>query len=203
LFNICQHGRGRRTNYFWQGGNKRLQFSIHFDVDFEEFNKLFQIGFLNLVRKRDFPPPPRHGNPPLHPHPSISSIPVEPHVSLPPEIPINYGWNDIVYLPPPHVEGWPTLFLPFPPPPPPKKHAQLVVYITSHALPKNFKAQELEPSEGKRPAHFVGSNQSQSSSHSITLHSYHPRHEDGHTPFEEMHLEASTIKGKMPIKENS
>jgi hypothetical protein len=41
-------GRGKRPNMVWQEGRKI--FSIHFDVDFEEFNKLVQIGLLELGR---------------------------------------------------------------------------------------------------------------------------------------------------------
>jgi hypothetical protein len=74
-----------------QGGNKRLLFSIHFDVDLEEFNKLLQNGFLNLAGKIAFRPPLSHEQPPLHPHPNISSILVDPNVSLPPEAPVNDG----------------------------------------------------------------------------------------------------------------
>jgi hypothetical protein len=85
-------GRGRRPNDFW--GNKRLHFSIHFDVDSEEFNHLLQTGFLNLAGKGAFQPHPPPARPSLQPHPNISGIHVSPHVSLPPEIPTNNGWND-------------------------------------------------------------------------------------------------------------
>jgi hypothetical protein len=110
-------GRGRRPNDFWQGGNKRLHFSIHFDVDSEEFNQLLQTGFLNLAGQRAFQNHPAPERPPLQPHHSISGIPVQPHVSLPPEIPANDGWNDVVN-PPQKAHGWPTVSLPLPPPPP-------------------------------------------------------------------------------------
>jgi hypothetical protein len=41
--------RGRMPNVFWQQGrHKRMIFSIHFDVDSEEFNQLVQTGYLNL-----------------------------------------------------------------------------------------------------------------------------------------------------------
>jgi hypothetical protein len=49
-------GRGRRPNDFW--GKKRLHFSIHFDVDYEEFNQLLQTGFLNLAGQGAFQPCP-------------------------------------------------------------------------------------------------------------------------------------------------
>jgi hypothetical protein len=36
-------------NVFWQQGrHKKMRFSIHFDVDSEEFNQLVQTGYLNL-----------------------------------------------------------------------------------------------------------------------------------------------------------
>jgi hypothetical protein len=78
-------GRGRRPNDFW--GNKRLHFSIHFDDDSKEFNKLLQTGFLNLAGQGDFQPRPPPEIPPIQPHLIISGIPIPPHVSLPPEIP--------------------------------------------------------------------------------------------------------------------
>jgi hypothetical protein len=161
FFSRGNHGKGIRTNDFWQWGKKIIWFSIHFDVDLEEFNQLLQNGFLNLARQRAFQSPPPHGQPPLRPHTSNSSILVETHVSLPPKIPVNDGWNDIVHSPSPCVEGWPTISLPFPPPPPPKKLAQPIVSIASHALPKNIKTQEPNPKKGKRPSHSFDSNQSQ------------------------------------------
>jgi hypothetical protein len=44
--------RGRRPNELW--GNKRLHLSIHFDVEYEEFNQLLQTSFLNLADKGIF-----------------------------------------------------------------------------------------------------------------------------------------------------
>jgi hypothetical protein len=109
-------GRGRRPNDFW--GNKRLHFSIHFDVESEEFNQLLQTSFLNLAGQGDFQPYPPPERPPLQPHPSISGIPIQPHVSLPPEIPTNDGWNEIINPPQHQAQGWPTVHCPLPPPPP-------------------------------------------------------------------------------------
>jgi len=98
FFSRGNHGRGnkdkgRRPNDFRKGGNKGLSFSIHLDVDYEEFNQLLQTCFLNLVEQRTFQHPPHEG-PPLRPHPSISGILMETHVYLPPDFPVNDGWNN-------------------------------------------------------------------------------------------------------------
>jgi hypothetical protein len=109
-------GRGRRPNYF--RGNKRLHFLIRFDVDSKKFNQLLQISFLNLAGQRDFQPRPPLEIPPLHSHPSIYGIPVQPHVSLPPEIPANDGWNEIINPPSHQAQIWSTTSFPLHPPPP-------------------------------------------------------------------------------------
>jgi hypothetical protein len=88
-----------------EGKNKRLRFSVHFDAESEEFNQLLQTGLLNLAGQGYFNPPPPPVRPPLQPHPSITNILVEPHVSLQPEIPVNDGWNEIVHNPQPHHHG--------------------------------------------------------------------------------------------------
>jgi hypothetical protein len=123
-------------------------------------------------------------------------------VSLPPEIPTNDGWNDVVNPPQNQVQGWPKVSFPLPPPPP-KWSSLHIASEASHAHStqplKKLKSQvqEPEPSKGKRPAHFVESDQSVTSSHSVTSHSQHPKHEDRHISFGDMHLEASTTKGKV------
>jgi hypothetical protein len=63
-------------------------------------------------------------------------------------------------------------------------------------------AQEPEPSKRKQLANSAKSYQSETSSHLVTSHSQHPRHEDRHVSFGDMHLEASSVKGKIPIKAN-
>jgi hypothetical protein len=162
---------------------------------------------LNLVGKRSFQPPPPPKEPPLHPYPSISDILVQPHVSLPHEIPTNDGWNNVVNPPQVQAHGWPTMSFPLPPPPP-KCHAFHIASEVSHAhftQPLkifNSLAEEPEPCKGKQLANSVKSDQFEASSHSITSYSQHHGHEDGHTPFKYMHLEASTIKGKMHVKVN-
>jgi hypothetical protein len=43
------NGRGNRGRGNWQRGHKMPQFSIHFDVDPQELNHLFQDRLFNLV----------------------------------------------------------------------------------------------------------------------------------------------------------
>jgi hypothetical protein len=48
--------RGRFPNNFWQPGrHKKLIFSIHFDIDSDEFQQLIQIGYLNLGKQHALP----------------------------------------------------------------------------------------------------------------------------------------------------
>jgi hypothetical protein len=47
-------------------------FSIHFDVDPQELNQLFQDGFFNLVGQGVLQPHPRPDRPPFQPHQSLS-----------------------------------------------------------------------------------------------------------------------------------
>jgi len=96
--NIVNWNRGQQVG--WPRGiNKRLRFFVHFDVDSKEFNQLLQTGLLNLVGQGYFNPPPPHVRPPLQPHPSITGIPIEPHVSMQLEISVNDGWNKVVHDP--------------------------------------------------------------------------------------------------------
>jgi len=62
---------------------------------------------------------------------------------------------------------------------------------------------ELEPSRGKQLANSSKYDQSKTSSHSVTSHSQHPRHEKQNISFGDMHPRASSFKGKILIKENS
>jgi hypothetical protein len=71
-------GRGRIPNYFF--GNKRLYVSIHFDIEYKEFNQILKTIFLNLVGQGDFQPRPPPEIPPLQNHPNIFGIPIQPHV---------------------------------------------------------------------------------------------------------------------------
>jgi len=50
--------RGQGPNTFWHlGDHKKLRFSIHFDVDSDEFQQLIQIGHLNLGSQQALPQP--------------------------------------------------------------------------------------------------------------------------------------------------
>jgi hypothetical protein len=61
--------RGRGPNTFWQpGGHKKLRFSIHFDVDSDEFQQLIQTGHLNLGGQHALPQPQAAPNVILQPH---------------------------------------------------------------------------------------------------------------------------------------
>ena len=71
-----------------------MRFSIHFDVDSEEFNQLVQTGYLNIVGHLAFPQPQTPHNPPLQPHPSIVDF-SEPHVQ-----PANDTWENNPINPP-------------------------------------------------------------------------------------------------------
>jgi len=94
-------------------------------------------------------------------------------------------------------------------PPPLKKPTQHIGSMTSHDHSnKPLKrlesiAQELEPSKGKQLANSAKSDQSDPSSHLVTSHSQHPKHEDKHIPFGDMHLETSSVKGQIPINADS
>jgi hypothetical protein len=100
------------------------------------------------------------------------------------------------------------MYLPLPPPPL-KQPSQQIALETMHAHStkplKRIKslAQEPEPSKGKKLANSTKYDQSETSSHSVTSHYQHPIHEYIHISFGDMHPEASSVKGKMPIKANS
>jgi hypothetical protein len=163
---------------------------------------------LNLVGKIDFWPPSSHDRPPLHPLPNISAILVQPHVSLPPEALVNDGSNDVVHTPQTHFDRCPIVYLPLPPPLL-KKPSQHITSITSHAHSTHplkrlkYLAQEPKPSKGKHLSNYAKFDQSETSSRSVTSHSKHSMHEDIHIYFGHMHLEASSVKGKIPIKVDS
>jgi hypothetical protein len=82
--------RGRGSNTFWQPeGHKKLRFSIHFDVDSDEFHQLIQIGHLNLGGQQAFPQPQAALYAILQPHPGIVNIlesPVQPNID---------GWGNL------------------------------------------------------------------------------------------------------------
>jgi hypothetical protein len=98
-----------------RGRNKRLRFSIQFDVDYEEFNQILQTGFLNLTGQGHFHPPQPPVKPPLQPHPNIVGIPIQSHVSMQPEHQDNDDWKNVVNSPP-YFNDWPIISLLLPPP---------------------------------------------------------------------------------------
>jgi len=125
FFSRGSHGRGRNKgrvwNNFWQRGNMRPRFSIHFDVDTQELNQLLQTGFFKLVFQGALHPHHIPKRPPYQPHPSILNVRVPPHVSLQLEVSVNNGWEYFLQHHVCHHDGYPTLYLPFPPPPPLKQ----------------------------------------------------------------------------------
>ena len=56
FFSRGSNGRNNRGKGNWQRGHRKPRFSIHFDVDPQELNQLFQAGFLNLVGHGSFHP---------------------------------------------------------------------------------------------------------------------------------------------------
>jgi hypothetical protein len=49
FFSRGSHGRNNRGMGNWNRRHRRPRFSIHFDVDPQDFNQLFQVGSFNLV----------------------------------------------------------------------------------------------------------------------------------------------------------
>jgi hypothetical protein len=113
FFSRGSHGRNNRGRGNWNRGPRRPRFSIHFDVDPQELNQLFQVGFFNWIGQGIVQPRPER--PPFQPQ-NIPGIHVPPHVSLQPEVPANDGWQEIVNPTVSHHRGWPNLSLPPPPP---------------------------------------------------------------------------------------
>jgi hypothetical protein len=93
FFSRGNNGRNNRGRGNWNRGPRRPRFSIHFDVDPQELNQLFQVGFFNWIGHGIVHPRPER--PPFQPQ-NIPGILVPPHVSLQPEVPANDGWKEIV-----------------------------------------------------------------------------------------------------------
>ena len=98
IFSRGSHGRrgnnrGRGLGP-WKRDNKRLQFSIHFDANSEEFNQFLRTDFLNLVGQQAYRPPLMHENP----RPSIN-IPIPNHVFTPLVRTEHDGWQNVVHPP--------------------------------------------------------------------------------------------------------
>jgi hypothetical protein len=125
FFSRGSNGRNHRGKGNWNRGHRRPIFSIHFDIDPQELNQLFQVGFFNCVGHGIMHPQPKipHFQPPQN----IPDILVPPHVSLQPKIPANDGCQEIINLSVSHHRGWPTMSLPLPPPVNPNVHISCVV----------------------------------------------------------------------------
>jgi hypothetical protein len=102
FFSKGSHGRNNRVRGNWNRGPRRLIFSIHFDVDPQELNLIFQVGFFNWIGKGIIQP--RLERHPFQPK-NIPGISVPPHVSMQPEVPENDGWKDIVHSVVSHHRG--------------------------------------------------------------------------------------------------
>jgi hypothetical protein len=175
FFSRGSNGRGvnrgaNRGKGNWQRGHRRPQFSIHFDVDPQELNQLFQVGFFNLVGQGILQPIPER--PPYQPHQNVSGIHVPPHVSMQPEPPVNDGWQEIVHQPVAHHHGWPTVSFPLPPPPPPKNPNAQVDHVvspvqSSHAS-KRLKTDVPKPELDKGKGVATPSKSSKDSSESVS-----------------------------------
>jgi hypothetical protein len=109
FFSRGSHGRNNRGRGNWYKGPRRPRFSIHFHVDPQELNHLFQVGFFNWIGK--YLVQLQLERPPFQPQ-NISGIHVPPCVSLQPEVPTNDGWQEIVNPDVSHHRGWPNLSLP-------------------------------------------------------------------------------------------
>ena len=102
--------RGRGNN--WQRSHRRPHFSIHFNVDPQEWNQLFQVVFFNLVDQGILQPRPER--PPFQPHQNFYGVCVPPHVFMQPEKHVNDGWKEIVHHHVVNHHGWPIVTLSFP-----------------------------------------------------------------------------------------
>lgn len=86
---------GRRPNVVRQEGrNKRIHFSIHLDVNSDDFNELIQTWCLDLGGKLAMPQPLPPPYVPLQSHPSITDFPKQQ------SHPIQDGWENNVIRPP-------------------------------------------------------------------------------------------------------
>jgi hypothetical protein len=75
FFSRGSHGRNNRGRGNWNRGPRRPRFSIHFDVDPQELNQLFQDGFFNWIGQGIVQPRPER--PPFQPQ-HVPGIPVPP-----------------------------------------------------------------------------------------------------------------------------
>jgi hypothetical protein len=181
FFSRGNNGRNNRGRGNWHRGHRRPRFSIHFDVDPQELNQLFQVGFFNLVGHGILHPQPER--PPFQQPQNFPGIHVPPHVSMQPEPPANDGWQEIVNQPASHHHGWPTISFPLPPPPPPiNPNAQISHVVSpvqsSHAS-KRLKTGVPQPVLDNRKATASPSSPSTESSKSVSSR-LHLKHDCSH-----------------------
>jgi hypothetical protein len=129
FFSRGSNGQNNRGKGNWHRGHRRPQFSIHFDVDSQELNQLFQSGFFNLVGHGILHPRPER--PPFQQPQNFLSIPIPPHVSMQPEPPANDGWKEIVNQPTSHLSWLAHCLISLPPPPPPINPNAQISHVVS------------------------------------------------------------------------
>jgi hypothetical protein len=88
FFSRGSHGQNNRGRGNWNRGPRRPRFWIHFDAEPKELNQIFQVGFLNWIRKGVVQPRPER--PPFQLQ-HVPGILVPPHVSLQLEVLKNDG----------------------------------------------------------------------------------------------------------------
>jgi hypothetical protein len=169
FFSRGSNGRNNRDRGNWNRGARRLRFSIHFDVDPQELNRLFQVGFFKWIgRGIVHPQPERPHFQPLH---NIPVILVPPRVSLQLEVSTNDGWQEIVNMYVSHHRGWPTMSLPLPPPINPNVHiARVNSLVQSSHASKRLKIGIPQPMQDKGKSVSSPSSPSDDSSKSVSSH---------------------------------
>jgi hypothetical protein len=161
------NGRNNRGKGNWDRGHKRPKFSIHFDVDPQELNQLFHVGFFNWIGHVIMHPRPER--PPFQPPQNVPDILVPPHVSLQLEFPANDGWQEIVNQSVSHHHGWPTMSLPLPPHVNPNVQiARVVSPVQSSHASKRLKTDIPQPVQDKGKAIASPSSPSTDSSKSMS-----------------------------------
>jgi hypothetical protein len=167
LFSRGTNGRNNRGMGNCNRGHIRPRFYIHFDVDPQELNQLFQARFFNWIGHGIVHPRPER--PPFQPPHNIRGIFVPPHVSLQMVVPANDGCQEIDNLPVSHHRGWPTMSLPLPPPVNPNVQiARVDSPVQSSHVSKRLKIDIPQPMQDKGKAISSPSSPSDDSSKSVS-----------------------------------